>query len=182
VTYEPPEPSKPKASNSPAAEPKTVPIIRSVEPELQTFQDLANRYYSAHLLVTYFMHLDGDGSGLRLKKYFDAIHEERKKWAHFWPQYESFKTQIIAAQKEYETAFETFKKQPGVIDLGNGMVRYPPDLEMPEPKLPPLPTPPDNVDPRKVCARHIGILLGGRTFEQLEAEVRAAYQKVGLKL
>ena len=44
---------------------------------------LPNRYFSAHALVFYFMHLDGDGKATRLKRYFDAIHEERKLWVSF---------------------------------------------------------------------------------------------------
>jgi hypothetical protein len=184
LTFEPPEPPTPKPTDGLVAQTQTFTPLQStviINP-LEEIQNLANRYYSSQRLVTYFMHLDGDGSGLRLKRYFDAIHEERKKWASFWVEYEQYKIQATAAQKEYEAAIEAFKKQPGVVVLSENMVRFPANLQMPQPKMPKFPTPPDNVDPQKVCVRHVDILLGGRTLEQLEADVRAGYQKAGIAL
>ena len=94
---------------------------------------LPDRYFSSHALVFFFMHFDGAGLGLRLKKYFDAIHEERKLWASFEESMDAFNIAI----KKYQAELDTFKKRPGVQDIGNGMIRYPSSLTPPTaPKLP----------------------------------------------
>jgi len=80
---------------------------------------LPNRYFSAHALVFYFMHFVGDGKATRLKRYFDAIHEERKLWASFRGSQAAYEKAVA----RYEEEWEAFKKTPGVIDLGGGMIR-----------------------------------------------------------
>ncbi len=137
-----------------------------------TMAELPSRYYSAHVLVVYFMHLDGDGKATRLKKYFDAIHEERKLWVSYGAAQAAYE-QAVA---KYEADWEAFKKLPGVVDLGEGRVRYPSNLK--PPAEPPRPAGPGGVDPNKVCAKHLGILLGGRTPADLDKEIRAAFAKV----
>lgn len=138
--------------------------------------DLPNRYFSGHALVFYFMHLDGDGKATRLKKFFDAIHEERKSWVAFEAAVEAYKVAVA----KYEAEWEAFKKAPGVIDLGGGRVRYPSTLK--PPAEPPVPTGPGGVNPNKVCAKHLGILLDGRSLADLDRDVRAAFAKVELPL
>jgi hypothetical protein len=138
--------------------------------------DLPNRYFSGHALVFYFMHFDGDGKGTRLKKFFDLIHEERKLWAGFG---ESLATYEKAVEK-YLGEWEEFKKNPGVIDLGGGMIRYPNNLR--PPAEPPAPATPGNTDATKVCVKHLGILLDGRTPAELDAQVRAAFLKAQVPL
>jgi hypothetical protein len=139
--------------------------------------DLPNRYFSSHALVFYFMHLDGDRKATRLKRYFDAIHEERKLWA-------SYKTTVVpayeAAVRKYEEEWETFKRQPGVEDLGGGRIRYPSTLR--PPAEPTRPAGPGGIDPTKVCVKHLKILLDGRSLEQLDRDVRAAFAKAEIPL
>jgi hypothetical protein len=136
-------------------------------------RDLANRYFSSHALVFYFMHFDGDGKATRFKRYFDAIHEDRKTWAVIGPQYE-------AAVTKYQAEIDAFKKQPGVQDLGNGVIRYPSNLT--PPTKPELPQGFAVESADDLCTRHLDVLLGGRSLEQLDAEVRAAYAKAEIPL
>ncbi|MDR3403555.1 MAG: hypothetical protein P4L99_13740 [Chthoniobacter sp.] len=138
--------------------------------------DLSNRYFSAHAMVFYFMHFDGDGKATRMKKYFDAIHEERKRWVEFDATLAAYQ----AAIDKYRAEWEVFKKQPGVEDLGGGQIRYPGTLTLPVAPTPPVG--PGNVDPTKVCAKYTGVLLDGRTPEELDKEVRAAFARAEVGL
>lgn len=149
----------------------TIPI--QIDPGMS---ELPNRYFSSHALVFFFMHFDGGGSGLRLKKYFDALHEERKLWVTFGESVEAFNTAV----KKYQADLEAFKKKPGVEVFGQGMIRYPANLTPPAP--PKLPQGPGGIDPSKVCAKHLGILLDGRSQADLDREVRAAFAKAGSPL
>jgi hypothetical protein len=136
--------------------------VMPVRPPTQ-MDDLANRYHSSHVLAYFFVHDDG---GRRLMRYFDALHEEKKKWPAFWDQVDG-----------YRNSMNEFMRQPGVQDLGGGRFSYPKSLTPPK-----APEPPDNTDPDAVCAKHLGILLGDRTFEAVEQELQALFQKNGLSL
>ncbi len=150
-------------------------------------QALSDRYYSSHALVFYFMHLDGAGNAARLKKYFDAIHEEKGKWAGFWPSVEAYRKRLQELEPlydAYQKAMVQFRKQPGVEDLGNGRISYPANLTPPAapPSGPEAPKPPDGTDPDDVSVKHLGVLLDGRSLEQLEREVVAGFAKAGISL
>ncbi len=162
-------PDPPKTPNPGTGIMTTVYPGSGVPPDIL---DLPNRYFSSHALIFFFMHLDGDGKGTRLKRFFDAIHEERKVWA-------TFNSTTMAAYKEavrkYEEEWEVFRHTPGVVDMGDGMLRYPSSLK--PPAEPTRPTGPGGIDPTKVCARHLDILLDGRSLSALDREVRAAFSK-----
>lgn len=161
---------------------QTVPRLVPFEDTRKKMEAIADRYYSAHMLVFYFMHMDGDGTGLRIKKFFDAIHEERKQWPAFWQAVNAFNAQVGAARTTYEAEWEAFKKQPGVQDLGGGQIRYPSNLKPPvAPELKP-PVPPGNCDPKKVCVKNLRALMDGRAPEQLETEVQNAFRKAKFPL
>ncbi|MBX7210569.1 MAG: hypothetical protein K1X78_19840 [Verrucomicrobiaceae bacterium] len=150
-------------------------------------EDLADRYFSSHTLVFFFVHLDGSGKGERLKRYFDALYEEKKKWPSFWKEvgaYNKKLDELRPAYAAYRQAMDEFMKMPGVKDLGGGRFEYPKSLTPPQapPAAPKVPVPPDNTDPGAVRTKHLDVLLDGRTLEQLESEVRAAYQKIGAPL
>jgi hypothetical protein len=170
-------PDPPKTPTPSSGIPNTIPVRVSGPSTIdQEMLELPNRYYSSHALVFYFMHFDGDGKATRLKKFFDAIHEERKQWASF----EKMQEELQAAVKKYLEEWEAFKKLPGVEDLGGGRIRYPSNLTPPaEPKLP---VGPGGVDPNKVCAKHLGILLDGRSLADLDRDVRAAFTKAEVPL
>lgn len=164
---------------------KRKPVAKEVS-ELDP-KALADRYYSSHALVFYFMHLDAGGNATRLKKFFDAIHEEKGKWAGFWPAVEAYRKkldELRPAYEAYQKAMEAFKKQPGVEDLGNGRISYPSSLTPPmaPAAAPEAPQPPDGTDQDAVGVKHLEVLLDGRSLEQLEREVVAAFAKAGINL
>lgn len=146
--------------------------------------DLASRYRSSHILAWFFIHEDG---GQRLMRYFDAVHEEKKKWPDFWKQVDAYNAEIDKLKPAYEAyraEMKAFMNQPGVKDLGNGRFSYPDNLTPPKPppEGPRELQPPDDTDPEAVCVKHLGILLGERTLQKLEEDVRALFQKNGLAL
>ena len=149
-----------------------------------TMEMLSSRYHSSHILAYFFVH---DNGGKRLMQYFDALHEEKKKWPAFWEQVDAHNAEIDKlkpAYDAYRTAMKAFMQQPGVQDLGNGRFSYPKTLTppAPPPDAPKAPEPPENTDPDAVCMKHLRILLGERTFETVEAELRTMFQKSGYSL
>jgi len=149
-----------------------------------TMEMLSSRYRSSHILAYFFVHENG---GRRLMRYFDALHEEKKKWPAFWEQADAHNAEIRKlkpAYDAYRAAMAEFMKQPGVKDLGNGRFSYPKSLTPPAPPPdgPKPPEPPDNTDPEAVCVKHLNILLGDRTLDQVEQELRAMFQKNGFSL
>lgn len=149
-----------------------------------TMQDLASRYRSSHILAYFFVHENG---GKHLMQYFDALHEEKKKWPVFWEQVKTYNEKLKNLRPTYDAyrkAMQEFMQQPGVKDLGDGRFSYPKDLAppAPPPDPPKEPEPPDGTDPDAVCVKHLNILLNDRTLEQLDAEVRAMFTKNGLSL
>ena len=155
--------------------------LRSQPPSME---DLANRYHSSHILAYFFVHENG---GKHLTQYFDALHEEKKKWPVFWEQVKAYNAELKKLRPAYDAyrkALKEFMQQPGVQDLGSGRFSYPKSLTPPTPPPdPPLdPEPPDNTDPDAVCVKHLKILLNDRTLAQLEAEVRAMFVKSGFSL
>ncbi|WP_395752679.1 SHD1 domain-containing protein [Prosthecobacter sp.] len=149
-----------------------------------SMEDLANRYHSSHILAYFFVHDDG---GRRLMRYFDALHEEKKKWPAFWDQVDAYNAELKKLRPLYDayrSAMKEFMQQPGVKDLGGGRFSYPKGLTppTPPPSPPKDPQPPDDTDPDAVCAKHLGILLNDRSLEQIEQEVRAMFLKNGFSL
>lgn len=159
-----------------APEPKT-----AAPPSPAGMQTIGSHYHSSHLLTFFFVR---DRDGLPLKKYFDALHSEKAKWPPFWKELEGYQAKLEKlrpAYETYETAMKEFMQKPGVKQLEDGKISFPAELTPPAspPEAPEPPLPPDRTDPRAVCIKHLGILLEGRNMEQLEAEIRAMFQKVG---
>ena len=189
VIPEPPAP--PKKEEPPLPPGSSVPVIKvqvptqpkQVVPPMRVFNStLPDRYRSSHILAYFFVHDDG---GRRLMRYFDALHAEKKKWPVFWAQVEAYNAEINnlrPAYDAYRTAMADFMRQPGVRELGGGRFSYPSNLTppAPPPAPPKEPQPPDNTDPAAVCAKHLDILLDGRTLDELSKQVSALFQKSGL--
>ena len=155
--------------------------MRSQPPAME---DLANRYHSSHILAYFFVHENG---GKHLMQYFDALHEEKKKWPVFWEQVKTYNEELKKLRPAYDAyrqAMRDFMQQPGVQDLGGGRFSYPKSLTPPAPPPDPPqdPEPPDNTDPDAVCVKHLKILLNDRSLEQLDQEVRAMFVKSGFSL
>ncbi len=146
--------------------------------------DIGSRYRSGHLL-TYFLVRDRDG--LPLKKYFDALRVEAAKWPPFWKDLDNYKAaleKLRPAYVAYEKEMEAFLLKPGVTKLDDGRISYPTTLTPPAdpPELPKPPLPPDRTDPKAVCAKHLGILLDGRSLDLLNEEVVRMFKNLGCPL
>ncbi|WP_395738024.1 hypothetical protein [Prosthecobacter sp.] len=149
-----------------------------------SMEDLGNRYHSSHILAYFFVHENG---GRHLMQYFDALHEEKKKWPVFWEQvkaYDAAVDKLRPAYDAYRKAMNQFMQEPGVKDLGGGRFSYPKNLTppAPPPDPPKEPEPPEGTDPDAVCAKHLNILLNDRSLDQIEQEIRAMFQKNGFSL
>ena len=117
-------------------------------------------YFTAYLLVYYFMHMDGNGDGAGFVRYMREIRKTRKEI------------------ESYRKAVEEFKKLPGVESLPDGSYRWKGDLQLPV-RPPYLESAEKRDDAQKAA---LAILLRGRTPEELAAEIKAAYRRAGLKL
>ncbi len=117
-------------------------------------------YFTAYLLVNYFMHMDGKGDGAGFVKYMRAVGKVRQ--------------QI----EIYEKGIEALKKLPGVEALPGGGYRWPDTLKPPTtPEI--LSSPEKQAEFEKSS---LEILLNGRTTDRLMEEIRSAYRRVGIKL
>ncbi len=142
---------------------------------------IASHYHSGHLLTYFFVR---DRDGLPLKKYFDALHAEIPKWPPFWKALDAYSAaleKLRPAYDAYEAEMKSFLQKPGVKEIGNGKISFPSNLTPPEspPQAPEPPVPPERTNPGAVCIKHLGILLDGRTLEQVEEEMRRMVQKLG---
>lgn len=161
-----------------------IPPVSSDPPPASLSADIASNYRSGHLL-TFFLVRDRDG--LPLKRYFDALRDEAAKWPPFWQALDNYKAaleKLRPAYAAYEKEMEAFLLKPGVTKLDDGRVSYPTTLTPPPdpPELPKPPLPPDRTDPKAVCAKHLGILLDGRSLDQLNEEVVRMFQNLGCPL
>jgi hypothetical protein len=117
-------------------------------------------YFTAYLLVNYFMHMDGKGDGAGFLKYMRAVSKVRRQ------------------VEVYEQAIEALKKLPGVEALPGGGYRFPDTLTPP--------TMPDVLaSPEKFAEfekSSLDILLNGRTTDELMDQIRVAYRRAGIRL
>lgn len=117
-------------------------------------------YFTAYLLVNYFMHMDGKGDGAAFVKFLRAVERVRQEIA------------------DYENAWNTFTALPEVEKLPNNSYRWPKSLRPPEkPEI--LSSPEKQAEFEKSC---LEILLNGRTTDRLMEDIRSAYRRVGIKL
>ena len=117
-------------------------------------------YFTAFLLVNYFMHMDGKGDGAIFVKYMRAVGRVRQ--------------QI----EVYEKGIEALKKLPGVEILPDGRYRWPDSLTPPSrPAI--LDSPENRAEFEKST---LDILLNGRTTAELMDQIRSAYRRAGIKL
>ncbi|MBL9142576.1 MAG: hypothetical protein JNM99_02740 [Verrucomicrobiaceae bacterium] len=124
-------------------------------------------YQQSALLVYYFNHLDGDGSGARWIKYMDATKAEADLWVAYEKEF-----------KAYRAAMDEFFKLPGVKKLEGGRFTYPSNLKAPQPPAAPDGKAYDEDTPLK----NLKVLLDGRNDEQLQQEIGTKFSKAGFRL
>lgn len=124
-------------------------------------------YQQSAMLVYYFNHVDGDGSGARWIRFMDATKAE----ADLWRNYE-------AGFKVYRAAMDEFLKLPGVKRGEGGQFTYPSNLT--PPKGPPPPGGQEYGE--DTVLKHLDVLLDGRSEEQLQKEIASGFAKIGVKL
>lgn len=117
-------------------------------------------YFTAYLLVYYFMHMDGIGDGAQFVKYM-------RRAGRALDQIETYKETI-----------EAMKKLPGVEVLPDGRCRWPNTLT--PPALPEILASPEKRAEFEKAG--LDILLNGRTTDELMDQIRSAYRRVGIKL
>lgn len=117
-------------------------------------------YFTAYLLVNYFMHLDGKGDGAQFVKYMRAVGKYQNEMSR------------------YLKEVAEFKKLPGVEVAADGRYRWPNSLTHPaEPAF--LATEESRAEAEKST---LAILFNGRTPEQLMEQIKTAYRRLGVKL
>ena len=117
-------------------------------------------YFTAYLLVNFFIQMDGNRDGANFAKYMHEIGEAVAEVEHYWK------------------AVEEFKKTPGVEALADGHWRWPDNLT-PPPRPEILASPEKRAD---FDRRTLDILLNGRTTSDLMKEIRSAYRRAGVKI
>lgn len=114
--------------------------------------------------IHYWARLDGDGTAPHLTTFLQDAQKDGLKW-------QTYNEDL----KNYRVAWEKFKTTPGVIDLGEGRVRYPEGMVPPK-----SPTPPQNVESmNEVPFFHIAKLTGGKPPEDLASEILNRLKKEG---
>jgi hypothetical protein len=117
-------------------------------------------YFTSYLLVYYFMHLDGNGDGQRIVRYFREVGEARKQL------------------EAYKKALNEFLKQPGVTVREDGRYSWPSNLKHPE-KLEVF----SSMEARDAFRKKtLQILLDGRSEADLMKQIRSAYAKLAIRL
>lgn len=124
-------------------------------------------YGSSLLLTYYFMHLDGEGDGKRMRSFLAAVGKLKTDWEAFQKDYQ-----------RYQKEFQEFLTKPGVVDHGNGSFTFPSSLT--PPKKPTLPLPEEEME--RAAHVHLNLLLEGRTPAEIEADLRAEFKKIGVKV
>ena len=123
-------------------------------------KEASRMYFTAYLLVNYFMTMDGKGDGAVFVKFMRSVGK------------------VLQQIEGYEKEMEAFKKLPGVEVLPGGRFRYPDTLTPPA-------TPGVLTSPEKRAAFEkstLDILLNGRSTAELMDQIRSAYRRAGIKL
>jgi len=125
-------------------------------------QDEAIRaYYSSLMLTYYLMHIDKRGDGRGLISYIDKIGERHRVLAPYQKKIDAYTTALAEYQEKRDRGEDAQRpRPPGAL---------PPHLRS---YL-------DSEAWEKKCRQ---IFLQGRSIEELETELKAAYKKMGIKV
>ncbi|HEY1123811.1 MAG TPA: hypothetical protein VGE67_19490 [Haloferula sp.] len=141
-----------------------VPLTRMPEPR---HPDWTPRLYrTAHLIVYYFIQIEGEKGVEKLRKFLE---ENRRNMDRF--------EQLLQEYEAYEKAMVAFKALPGVTELPDGRIQFPSTLTPPKA---PEGTPPD-VNALKLGG--LSALLDGESAEVVGERIESALRKdLGINL
>lgn len=123
-------------------------------------QLMQKRYRTAHLILYYFIQLEGAQGVAKTRKVLD---DNRRYLAQF--------TEYQANFKSYQEQLTQFRKQPGVKELPDGRIQYPMTLTPPKAPEPPF------TDPNTLRMGGLKALLNGETPEVVGQRIEAALRK-----
>ncbi len=125
------------------------------------------RQKAGPLLAYYFMRLEGGGRAEKLVALLNAAREESAKWRAY-----------DEAVARYQKAWAEFKKNPEVIDEGNGRYRFPGYMTPPEAPRAPRP---NITDAGQLRGLHTGLLLGSQSPAEAANAAAEALKKAGIQ-
>lgn len=127
---------------------------------------LPSYYRTAHLIIYYFIQIEGDAGVVKLRRNLEANRARLAEYHKF-----------VADFARYEAEWKAFSEKPGVRKLPDGSIEYPENLTPPTaPKAP-------FEDPNVVRYGGLSALLDGKSKEELGAQIEAALIKdLGMKL
>jgi len=147
------------------------PTTRSSGPVVQ-FTHVSNPtrlprlYRTAHLIVYYFIQIEGERGVTKLRKFLE---ENRRNLDHL--------DQLRQDYEDYEKAMLAFMALPGVTRLPDGRFSYPANLTPPKPPEGPAP------DLNSLKLGGLKILLDGETPAAVGDRIESALQKdLGIRL
>lgn len=123
----------------------------------QSYNRLPRLYRTAHLIIYYYIQIEGERAVTKIRKFIDENHQ---LLTHY--------KKHEVAYRDYQMAIDAFLKLPGVIRLADGRVQYPSDLKMPVPPVPPF------TDPNLVKLGGRSDLLGDESAEVVGARIEEA--------
>ena len=118
-------------------------------------------YRTAHLLVYYFIQIEGESGVRKVMSMLDSNKADSDKLNGY-----------LEAVRRYNTEISEFKQRPGVVELPDGRIQFPASLT---PPVQPPDSPP--IDPKQIKQGGISILLGGESPASLGAKIENALQE-----
>ena len=153
-------------TGGPAGQPPLPAGIRIRSIEASDPNRLPKLYRTAHLIIYYFIQIEGEKGVLKLQRFLDA---NRGNLVRYQRYREDFKT--------YETEMAIFMKRPGVTALADGRVSYPANVQPPKAPEPPF------TDPTSLQLGGLPILLGGESATVVGARIEKALKEdLGMNL
>jgi hypothetical protein len=121
---------------------------------------LPRLYLTAHLMIYYFLEIEGKNGVVKIRKFLEKNRDKMKVYVKYREDFE-----------RYQTEWTAFQQLPGVVNVGDGRIEYPSNLTPPSPPDKPF------EDPSELKLAGIGELLDGETPEVLGDKIEKALIK-----
>lgn len=135
-------------------------------PSAQDANRLPKLYHTAHLILYYFIQIEGEKGVTKLRRFLEKNQRSMAGYLQYQEDFDSYKTRMDA-----------FLELPGVVKLDGGKFRYPTNLTPPKPPTAPF------TDPDVLMMGGLDALLEGESANVVGARIQAALVKdLGMKL